>query len=104
MEAQSKAVESELRQRLQALTTSQAAAEGALTAGRAERLERQREIEALRVRLDEAMAEKEGDAELRAAIAKLGRDFVASRELETPAAFPFGNAPALVGADSDGQA
>jgi hypothetical protein len=104
LETQSKAVESQLRQRLQALTTSQAAAEGALSAERAARLERQREVEVLRVRLDEAMAGKEGDAELRAAIAKLGRDFVASRELEIAGAFPFGDASALVGADSGGEA
>ena len=104
LEAQAKAVESELRQRLQALATTQAAAEGALTAERAARLERQREVEILRVRLDEAMAGKEGDAELRAAIAKLGRDFVAGRDLEIPGAFPFGGASALVGADSGGEA
>ena len=104
LEAQSKAVEGQLRQRLQALTTSQAAAEGALTAERAARLERQREVEVLRVRLDEAMAGKEGDAELRAAIVKLGRDFVAGRELEIAGAFPFGDASALVGADSGGEA
>ena len=104
LEAQAKAVESELRQRLQALATTQAAAEGALTAERAARLERQREVETLRVQLDEAMAGKEGDAELRAAIAKLGRDFVAGRDLEIPGAFPFGGASALVGADSGGEA
>ena len=97
LEAQAKAAESELRQRLQALATTQAAAEGALTAERAARLERQREVEILRVRLDEAMAGKEGDAELRAAIAKLGRDFVAGRDLKIPGAFPFVGASALSG-------
>jgi chromosome segregation ATPase len=104
LEAQAKAVESELRQRLQALATTQAAAEGALTAVRTAHLERQREVETLRVQLDEAMAGKEGDAELRAAIAKLGRDFVAGRGVEIPGAFPFGDASALVGADSGGEA
>ena len=104
LEAQAKAVESELRQRLQALATTQAAAEGALTAERAARLERQREVETLRARLDEAMAGDEGDAELRAAIAKLGRDFVADRDLKISGAFPFAGASALVGADSGGEA
>lgn len=77
VEARAKATEAELRRQLQALTTSQATAAGALTVERSARLEREREAGTLRSQLEDARrgaAIPAGDAELRAAIANLGRD------------------------------
>ncbi len=108
LETQSKATESELRRQLQALATSQSAAEGALAAERKARIDRQRENEALRARLDGADSgaqSTQADAQLRAAIAKLGRDILRLRNVDdappSPAAGVHArrDASALVGAD-----
>jgi chromosome segregation ATPase len=76
-------VESELRTRLQALSTERAGGDSALSTERETRQHMQDEIEALKARLGEATASAEtlarGDAALRLAIVKLGRDFVRSR-------------------------
>ncbi len=108
LETQSKATESELRRQLQALATSQSAAEGALAAERKARIDRQRENEALRARLDGADSgalSTQADAELRAAIAKLGRDILRLRNLDAGPPSAAAGLPArrdvsaLVGAD-----
>jgi len=73
LEAQAKATETDLRRQVQTLSTSLAAAEGALSVQRAARHEREggesrnRSVPA-------------GDAELRAAIAELGRDVLRLRD------------------------
>lgn len=75
LEAQAKATEADLRRQVQTLSTSLAAAEGALGVQRAARLEREREGGDSRARSVPA-----GDAELRAAIAELGRDVLRLRD------------------------
>ena len=86
LETDAKATETDLRSRLQTLSTSQAAAEGALNAERAARVERQRETDALRARLAELEATgaspAQGEVELRAAILRLGREFLNARGLD----------------------
>ena len=72
-----------LRAKSQSLTTANAANSGALTAERAERVHLRQEMESLQGRLAEALTSVEsltkGDAALRLAIAKLGRDIVRAR-------------------------
>jgi chromosome segregation ATPase len=76
-------VEESLRSKAQSLTTTNAANSGALAAERADRLQLRQERDALQQRLDDAVASVEtmtkGDAALRLAIAKLGRDIVRAR-------------------------
>lgn len=70
--------ENALRSEIQALTTSRATAEGALSAERAERADLRRKIEDLRARLAESVAAAQtvakGDLALRQSIARLGRE------------------------------
>ena len=75
--------EGELRGQLQALSTERAAAQGALMTEREARHNLQSEIDALKARLEQTVASSEtltkGDAALRLAIAKLGRDLARAR-------------------------
>ena len=82
-EAHARQVETDLRDQLQSLSTERATGAGALTTEREVRHHLQDEIDALKARLVEAAASAEtvakGDAALRLAIAKLGRDLVRAR-------------------------
>jgi chromosome segregation ATPase len=82
-ERRSRELEEDLRDKVQSLTTANAANSGALATEREERAHSRRELEALQARLDDALASAEamtkGDAALRLAIAKLGRDIVRAR-------------------------
>jgi len=82
-ERRARAVEEELRSRAQNLATANATNSGALATERTERAQLRQQIESLRGRLDDALASAEavtkGDAALRLAIAKLGRDIVRAR-------------------------
>lgn len=78
-----RATEGELRAQLQASATERASAQGALMTEREARHHLQMEIDALKARLEETVASSEtlakGDAALRLAIAKLGRDLARAR-------------------------
>jgi chromosome segregation ATPase len=78
-----RAAEGELRAQLQGLSAERAAAQGALMMEQGTRRYLQDEIDSLRARLEETIASSEtltkGDAALRLAIAKIGRDLLRAR-------------------------
>ena len=88
--AGSKNREAGLAARLQDLVTSHATAEGALQSERKARLDMQSQIETLERRLSETEAQSDalakGDQALRLSIARLGREMLKSREVESPGA------------------